>query len=131
MMADTVETTETTDATERPATDGHTAPHAVAFRILVVVLLGLLILTWLTVAASGREDLRQVAVWVALIIATVKASLVGLYFMHLRYESPFYATILVCALLFVAIFMSLALMDTGEYQPSVGEFRQANPAAFE
>ena len=130
-MANASEVTESAGRTVPSATDGHAAPHAVAFRILVAVLLGLLILTWLTVAASGREDLRQVAVWVALIIATIKASLVGLYFMHLRYESPFYATILVCALLFVAIFIGLALMDTGEYQPSVGEFRQAHPAAFE
>ena len=38
---------------------------------------------------------------IAVGIATVKASLVALYFMHLRYDQPFYAIVLLTALLFL------------------------------
>ncbi len=57
--------------------------------------------------------------WIALGIATVKASLVALYFMHLRYDNPFYALIFVTALVFLAIFLSLTLMDTLQYAPNI------------
>ena len=32
--------------------------------------------------------------------------------MHLRYDNPFYALIFVTALVFLAVFLSLTLMDT-------------------
>ena len=53
-----------------------------------------------TVAATW-VDLGGWNLWIALGIATVKASLVALYFMHLRYDNPFYALIFVTALVFL------------------------------
>ena len=60
---------------------------------------------------------------IALGIATLKASLVALYFMHLRYDNPFYAVVFLAALLFLAIFLSLTLLDTFQYQPDVENWR--------
>jgi len=48
-----------------------------------------------------------------------KASLVALYFMHLRYDRPFLAIVFVTSLVFVMLFVGLALMDTVEYQPEL------------
>ena len=53
---------------------------------------------------------------VAMGVATIKATLVGLYFMHLRWDRPFNAIILVGSLLFLGIFLGFTLLDTGEYQ---------------
>ena len=52
-------------------------------------------------------------------IATVKASLVALYFMHLRYDNPFNGLILIAGLGILALFLGLVLLDTYQYQPDV------------
>jgi cytochrome c oxidase subunit IV len=92
--------------------------HIVPLRVLLAVFAVLLALTFVTVAATWF-DAGGWALAIALGIATVKASLVALYFMHLRYDNPFYAVVFLAALLFLAIFLSLTLLDTFQYQPDV------------
>ena len=79
-------------------------------------------LTALTVAATW-VNLGGWNLWIALGIATVKASLVALYFMHLRYDNRFYALIFVTALVFLALFLSLTLMDTLQYAPNIDNWK--------
>lgn len=95
---------------------GETAPagHVVPLRVLTAVWGTLLALTALTVAAAG-VDLGSYNLGVAMLIATVKATLVLLFFMHLRYDRPILAIIFITALLFVALFVSIALLDTHAY----------------
>ena len=52
-------------------------------------------------------------------VATIKAILVSLYFMHLRWDRPFNAIILVGSFLFLGIFLGFALLDTGEYKENL------------
>ena len=59
----------------------------VPLRVLLTVFVVLLLLTFMTVAATWF-DFGGWALVIALGIATVKASLVALYFMHLRYDQP-------------------------------------------
>ena len=75
-------------------------------------------LTVITVAAV-HVDLGKLNLWIALIIATVKASLVALFFMHLWYDKPFNAIVFVGALVFVMLFVGFALLDTTAYQPEL------------
>ncbi|MFQ5653384.1 MAG: cytochrome C oxidase subunit IV family protein [Planctomycetota bacterium] len=89
--------------------------HVVSIPLLVGVLVALLILTWVTVLAS-YFDMGNLNIVIAVGIATVKASLVALYFMHLRWDRPFNAVVLVGSFLFLGIFIGLALMDTQEYR---------------
>jgi cytochrome c oxidase subunit 4 len=91
------------------------ATHAVPLRLLVGVYAALLVLTVLTVAVT-RVDLGPLNIWMALFIAVIKGGLVALYFMHLRWDSPFNGMILIAALLFVAIFIGIAVLDSREYQ---------------
>ncbi len=97
--------------------------HVVPLRVLLAVFAVLLLLTFVTVAATWLDS-GDWALVIALGIATVKASLVALYFMHLRYDQPFYAIVLLTALLFLSIFLSLTLLDTFQYQPEVENWRQ-------
>lgn len=97
---------------------GHAGPHVVPLWLLAAVLGVLLFLTILTVAVT-YVDLGSLNIFVALLIAVIKAALVGLYFMHLRWDSPFNSVILIASLLFVAVFMAFALIDTAEYRPNV------------
>lgn len=110
-----------THDTSKHADDGRPRPtvgHLVPVRILLTVMLMLLVLTGVTVAVS-LYDLGRLNLVVALGIAVIKGSLVVLYFMHLRYDRPFHAIILVCSLIFVGLFIGLALMDSMEYQDEI------------
>ena len=51
---------------------------------------------------------------VAMAVATVKASLVVLFFMHLKYDEPFNGLIFVGTLIFLGIFIVLTMADFQE-----------------
>ena len=97
---------------------GGSVSHVVPMKVLIGVWAALLVLTILTVAAIN-VDLGSLNLWIAMAIATLKASLVVLYFMHMRYDRPFNAIVFVTALLFVMLFVSIALLDSKAYEPEV------------
>jgi len=109
------DSTPTTTSAARQADRG--VAHVVPLWVLLAVWAGLLVLTYLTVTAT-YVDFGKLNLWIAMIIATVKASLVALYFMHLRYDHPFYGLILIAALLFIVLFIGLVLVDTAALLPS-------------
>ena len=96
--------------------------HIVPLPVLVAVFTTLIVFTFLTVSAT-RYDLGSWNLILAMAIATVKASLVVLYFMHLRYDNPFNALIFIAALVFVTLFISLTLLDTMQYQPDIQNWK--------
>ena len=89
--------------------------HIVPPSVLLGVFALLIVLTVVTVAVT-KVDLGAMNIWIALLIAVAKAGAVGLYFMHLRYDAPFHGLVLVASLLFVALFISIALIDVSAYQ---------------
>jgi cytochrome c oxidase subunit 4 len=107
-------------ADKHDVSTAHAAPHGPSLRLLAGILLMLLLLTYVTVAVSQYAwlDFGRANVWIALAIATLKATLVALYFMHLRYDKPFNAVVLITALFFVALFISISLQDSLHYQGS-------------
>ena len=78
--------------------------------VYLAVWAGLIGLTGLTLAVS-YIDLAGVGFQTALLIATVKASLVLLYFMHLRYEPRLYFTMVLIVLVTYAVFIILTFSD--------------------
>ncbi|HBY59130.1 MAG TPA: caa(3)-type oxidase subunit IV [Solibacterales bacterium] len=91
--------------------EGHHHPGAKTY---IAVLGGLLFLTVVTVLAAGVNwGSPAVNVVIALAIATVKASLVALFFMHLWYDKGVPALILLAGLLFLGVFLSFCLIDIG------------------
>jgi cytochrome c oxidase subunit 4 len=78
--------------------------------IYIKTLLALLVLTAVTIGAS-YIDLGNGNVVVALIIATLKASLVVMFFMHLRWDKPVYGIVAMAGFLFLGIFLMFCLMD--------------------
>ena len=94
--------------------------HVVSFRILLTVFIALLVLTYITVAVR-YINLGGLNIWIALGIATIKGALVVLYFMHLRYDSPFYSIVFVTALVFMFLFLGIVILDTIQYQPAIDE----------
>jgi len=91
------------------------AGHVSSIRLLVVVWIALMIGTWLTVTAT-YFDLGSLNIWIGLVIATAKAVLVALYYMHLRWDKPFNALFFMGAIGFLMLFIGLALTDSAAYQ---------------
>jgi cytochrome c oxidase subunit 4 len=80
--------------------------------LYVRTLLALLILTAITVGAS-YIDFGSGNVVIALFIATIKAIIVALFFMHLRWDKPVNAVIACAAFLFLGIFLMFDFLDFG------------------
>jgi len=77
------------------------------------VLAGLAVGTALTVAASYANLGHWGNILLGLAIATIKASLVVMFFMHLKYEQRWWAGIVLFPLLLVFIIIGSNLPDTG------------------
>jgi cytochrome c oxidase subunit 4 len=90
----------------------HAHDHSKDAKIYTAVLVALLILTVITVSASKIQfGSGMVNVVVALAIATVKATLVSLFFMHLLHDKPVNAIILVTSFMFLGIFLGSCYTD--------------------
>ncbi len=92
--------------------------HLVGVPVLAGTAAALLILTAITVAAI-YIDLGAVNLWIAMTIATIKAALVCMYFMHLRWDRPFNVLAICGTLLFVLLFIGLAMTDSVAYHEEV------------
>jgi cytochrome c oxidase subunit 4 len=101
---------------------GHGGHHGLAhispWQTLVKVWVVLMLLTILTVMATW-VDLGTLNIWIAMGIAVAKASLVVLYFMHLKYDSPFNGYIFTFSLAFVAVFLGFVILDSKSYRHTV------------
>jgi cytochrome c oxidase subunit IV len=101
------------------ARDGHHGfSHPMAVWKLLAVFFALIVLTWLTVVQS-TIDTGNMEVWLSLAIATVKAALVILFFMHMIHEKPFNAILFISSFIFVALFIGIVLNDAHNYKDSV------------
>ena len=92
--------------------------HVIPVRLLLGVFAALMVLTVLTVAVS-YFDFGAVNLLVALGVATAKATLVALFFMHLLYDKPFNAIVFVIGIGFLGLFLAVTMLDTVEYHPEV------------
>lgn len=107
------------------AANGHTddgAVHAhVSHWLLYIVIFGaLLFLTALTVGQS-YVDLGSLNLLAVILIASTKATLVLVFFMHLAHDNKFHGLALVCSLLFIGVFFAYTMNDTehrGELDPT-------------
>jgi len=81
-------------------------------KVYAAVLGALLVFTVITVAASYINFGGMTNVIVALVIASIKGSLVALFFMHLRWDKPMSAIIFCCSLFFLALFLMGCYTDT-------------------
>src|SRR5258707_15692024 len=99
--------------------------HIVYPRVYVTVFLVLLVGTGLTVLAAFQDFPGPLNAVVALTIAVIKATLVVLYFMHVRYSSRLIWLVIAAALFWLAIMFALTISDysTRAWLPGVGSRR--------
>ena len=115
------------------SSEGHTP-----IRTYLLVFLWLGVFTAVTVAASYLHMAPAKAVVVALIIASIKATIVALWFMHLKTEHKLIYSFLALTVAFVVVLVTLPLLDSmhAEYTvdgsiPAVTAAGHEAPAATE
>jgi cytochrome c oxidase subunit 4 len=88
--------------------------HIVSPKVYLAVFSALMICTFLTVVAA-KADLNQyfsgLNVIVALTIASLKAALVVLYFMHLRYSPKRTQLVIAASVFWLAIMLLMTMSD--------------------
>jgi len=86
--------------------------HIMPMKTYNVVFITLLILTAFTVLIA-QFDFGAMNTLIAMLVATVKATLVGMYFMHLKYEDKTYAVCLLSGVFFLIIMFAFIAVDVG------------------
>ncbi len=91
-------------------TGEHHGEHIVPVPIYVAVFLTLIVLTWVT-AFVATVDLGRLNVFVALSIAVFKASLVLLFFMHVKYGTRLTKMIVLSGIYWLVLLLFIVMMD--------------------
>jgi cytochrome c oxidase subunit 4 len=95
-----------------------TGDHAVDIdkhvRVYITVFVALMVLTIVTVAISRFHFPVPIAVSVALIVATIKGSLVACYFMHLISEKKLIYAVLALTVVFFAALIALPVFTVSD-----------------
>jgi cytochrome c oxidase subunit IV len=90
--------------------EGYDFAHPMPVWSLLAVFVALTILTIITVWQASF-DLGNLDVAVTMVIATIKATLVMLFFMHLAFDKPFHLIVFLSSFVFVALFVIFTLSD--------------------
>ena len=92
------------------ANPGHVEEHIVSPRLYIIIWLLLMVFTGLTVGAA-EINFGILNPVIALGIAVTKATLVVLFFMHVKYSSKMTALVICVGLFFFLILVTLTLSD--------------------
>ena len=96
--------------------------HVTSPAVYLTIFLALMVLTAVTVWVAF-QDLGPLNDVVALAIAVSKATLVILYFMHIRYSTPFTKLVVVSGFIWLIFLIAITLSDymtRGWIHPQVG-----------
>ena len=109
----------------------HHGEHVTPLPLYFVIYGALLVLTVLTVLVS-LADLGDAAIYVAMVVALTKGTLVATFFMHLKWDDKFNVFVFTSALLFMGIFFVVTALDLGfrgQVNPEAGTFVLRNEQA--
>ena len=122
------------------------AHHISSPQLLTATFVALVALTALTVALAqldlssvpvqkflpmvynGPLDLSWLDMPITLSIATAKALLVAVIFMHLQHDKLFNSVLLIGATVFMVLFIGMCLLDSTQYSPQVDSFQDDRQA---
>ena len=100
--------------------------HIVSPKVYAAVLVALLVGTVLTVQAA-KVDLGRLNIVVALGIATIKMSLVILFFMHGKYSARRTKLVIVAGFFWLAIMLGLTIADYSTRHPEPSRTQLQSP----
>lgn len=77
---------------------------------------------FLPMVFDGPMNLAWLDMPITLAIATAKALLVAVIFMHLQHDKLFNSVLLVGATIFMILFIAMVVLDSSQYQPDVQDY---------
>jgi cytochrome c oxidase subunit 4 len=110
----------------------HSSIHITPLKIYLGVGAALFILTGLTVTVA-QINLGGWNAIVAVVIASIKATLVAFIFMHLLYDKKIFLVIFSAAIVFLTIFIALTMFDVvsrGDINPQSDQTISAEAAMY-
>lgn len=119
---------ETVVGTAHDAHADHGLAHTTPVWLLGAILGALMVLTVVTVLVTGVDLGAQGNLIVAMVIATIKATLVVAFFMHLVWDKKLHLILFLTSVLFLILFLSVSTTDRSEYQPAIDNFQMTQPA---
>jgi cytochrome c oxidase subunit 4 len=108
-------------------------PHIIPLKVYLGIGTLLLLLTGVTVVTASFDfghllGIPHLNIVIAMIIATFKASLVAMFFMHLYWDNKLYLAAFLIGILCLGIFIALTMFDTmrrgDTYEIEGGTIRQ-------
>jgi cytochrome c oxidase subunit 4 len=99
---------------EHAATSGHAGDIDKHVRIYITVFVTLMVLTLITVGISRVHLPVPLAIAAALIVATIKGTLVACYFMHLISEKKLIYAVLVLTIVFFVVLLGLPILTVSD-----------------
>ena len=86
--------------------------HLVGYRIYIYTWIGLMFLTGITIWVAGLH-FGKFSTLVAILIASIKTSLVLYIFMHLKYEDRIFKIILLVTIVTLTLIIGMTFLDVG------------------
>ncbi|NOX87226.1 MAG: hypothetical protein GXO86_14925 [Chlorobi bacterium] len=97
---------------ENITSENHEQEHVSSYSELFGTWAALIILTGMTVFISiSGANLRTLTIATALLIASVKALVVGFYFMHLKFETRLYRIMIIIVMALFTFFLIMVILD--------------------
>jgi cytochrome c oxidase subunit 4 len=90
--------------------ESRVSKHIVSPVVYIIIFASLMLGTGITIWAAF-QNFGKFNIVIALAIATIKATLVVLYFMHARYSPKRTQLVIVCSVFWLAIMLALTLAD--------------------
>jgi len=86
--------------------------HIVSYKTNIIIWIVLLIFTGLTVGAA-QLNLQSLTVFTALLLATIKGTVVALYFMHLKFDNKILGFFVIITMIIFSVTLLLVFLDYG------------------
>ncbi|WP_439184889.1 cytochrome C oxidase subunit IV family protein [Carboxylicivirga taeanensis] len=84
--------------------------HIIPYKLYLYVLAGLIIMTIVSVGAT-KIDLGNLSVFVAILLASVKSTLVLIFFMHLKFDNTLLKLLATSVFVLVALVLFITFLD--------------------
>lgn len=84
--------------------------HIVPYRTFILVLVALLVFTFTSIGVTHYK-LGPFTVVAALVLASMKTTLVLFYFMHLKFDVRMFAILVVAVLMLIGVVMFITFLD--------------------
>ena len=91
--------------------NSHSEPHVTPLSVYYAVFGSLIVLTFVTVGVSHLGLPPTLSIIVAMAVASLKATLVGTWFMHLIHDTKFNTLLFLASFWFLAVFFSFTFFD--------------------